>query len=340
MKTKNKLFKFIVAIIFLFILFAFYSLIKLNSTLPIENDITVYIPQKVTVNKALEILNKNHICTPNWFFKITCKIYSKFSDRTIVAGSYRFKKETTNIQVLYSIFSGKQLYAIKVTFPEGITIRKFASILKQKIGLDSAKFVKLLHSDSLLSANDIPARTAEGYLMPETYEFFPEQPIGEIIDRLITAQNVLWQKKFAKTASEEVRTKHEILTMASIIEAETPAPEEKARISGVYYNRLNRGIPLQSDPTVQYAMGEKKRVLFRYLEFDNPYNTYKYIGLPPGPINSPSISSIEAALEPENNDFLYFVAIGDGSGRHNFSRTLSQHQYFVSQYRKNASKNH
>ena len=128
-------------------------------------------------------------------------------------------------------------------------------------------------------------------------------------------------------------TTHEILTLASIIEGETNIIEEMPRISGVYHNRLRRGMKLQADPTIQYLIpGEWRRVLFKDLEIDSPYNTYKYKGLPPGPINNPGKDAILAALYPEQNKYLYFVA--DGKGGHSFSKTFNEHSRKVIQYRK------
>lgn len=314
------------------LVFLVYSVFHL--TRPVKTDVLITIPKHSTISKTIEILNKEKIFEPEWYFSLVLKIYGRLNRNSIIAGCYRYKAGTTNAQILFSIFSGKQLYTIKVTFPEGITLKKFASIAAHRLSIDSAEFIDYVNSDSILKANNIPTATAEGYLMPDTYEFYWKQPVEEIVNMLITTQNEIWNKRFAKQALESGKSKHEILTLASIIEAETPVNEEKARVGGVYINRLNIGMMLQSDPTVQYAMGEKKRVLYKYLDVDSPYNTYRHRGLPPGPINSPGTASIEAALFPENNNYLYFVAIGDGSGRHAFSRSAAQHQINVAEYRR------
>ncbi len=313
-----------------------YSFYQLNRKAPIANEKLINIPKNTSVGKVVEIFNEQGLMEPAWFYRITVKIYSRASGEGIFAGSYMFDKGKTNFEILYSIFTGKQLCTVKVTFPEGIRLQKYASILLHKLAIDSAEFMQYVQSDSLLKANGIPGESTEGYFMPDTYEFYWKEPISEIVKRLLDAQDKIWQAKFQRYAEEEGRTRHEILTLASIIEAETPVNDEKARIAGVYYNRLKYGMPLQSDPTVQYALGNHKdRILYRDLDIDSPYNTYKHLGLPPGPINSPGIKSIEAAVFPENNDYLYFVAMGDGSGRHSFARTAAQHSYNVRVYRKN-----
>jgi UPF0755 protein len=318
------------------IVVAGYSFVKLNQKASIVKEQLINIPKNTTIGNVIGIFNEQGLLKPPWFFKNAVKIYSRFTGEGIYAGSYMFEKGNTNFEILYSIFTGKQLCTVKVTFPEGIRLQKYASILTHKLSIDSAGFMQYVMSDSLLKANSIPEESVEGYFMPNTYEFYWKEPIREIVSRLMDAQNQVWRTKFERNAEEEGRTRYEILTLASIIEAETPVDDEKARISGVYYNRLKYSMPLQSDPTVQFALGNhKSRILFKDLDIESPYNTYKHLGLPPGPINSPGIKSIGAALFPENNNYLYFVAIGDGSGRHSFARTAAQHSYNVQAYRKN-----
>lgn len=130
-------------------------------------------------------------------------------------------------------------------------------------------------------------------------------------------------------------SRHQVVTLASIVEAETPVLEERPRVAGVYINRLEKGMLLQADPTVQYALNKFSRLTYSDLNYDSPYNTYRYAGLPPSPINSPSKSSIDAVLNYEKHNFIYFVAKGDGSGLHNFARTYEEHLKNVSLYRKN-----
>ncbi|MCI0474605.1 MAG: endolytic transglycosylase MltG, partial [Ignavibacteria bacterium] len=311
----------------------------LSREAPISSDVLVNIPRNTSVSRAITIFNEKELLTPNWYYKFIVKVYSKVSGDGIYAGSYMYQKGNTNFELLYSIFTGKQLCVRRVTFPEGIKLERFASIVQKELAVDSVAFINFVKSDSLLKANSIPAASAEGYLMPNTYEFYWKQSIPEIVSTLIKAQDKIWNEKFANDAKAEGKTRHEILTLASIIEAEAPNNQDKLRVSGVFYNRLKRNMPLQSDPTVLYALKiHKERVLYRDLEVDSPYNTYRHIGLPPGPINSPGVKAIEAALNPEAHDYLYFVAAGDGSGRINFSRTGQQHIYNVQNYRRNREK--
>jgi UPF0755 protein len=222
-----------------------------------------------------------------------------------------------------------------VTFPEGITVNRFSAILKKNLGVDSLEFITLANSDSLLNAWNIGAPSFEGFLKPDTYEFYWQQPAIDILRFLVQQQNKLWQEKFASRALQQGKSRLEILTLASIVEAETPRPEERARIAGVYHNRLEKGMKLEADPTVQYSIGETRRLRYKDLEYKDIYNTYVHTGLPPGPINSPSASSIEAALNPEENSYYFFCAKGDGSNTHSFATSASEHAVNVLQYRRN-----
>ena len=171
------------------------------------------------------------------------------------------------------------------------------------------------------------------------YDFFYNSNVEKVANLLFETQEILWNSKFDESAKRMGWSKYEVLTLASIIEAETPLVTERTRISGVYHNRLRKKMRLQADPTVQYIVGGKDRLSYRDLKKVSPYNTYLYAGLPPGPINSPGESSIYAALNPEQNDYIYFVAFGDGTNRHQFARTLREHKAYSAKYRKNLRKN-
>ncbi len=168
--------------------------------------------------------------------------------------------------------------------------------------------------------------------MPDTYNFFWKQRPADVLNRLLDAQERVWREVSA--TSDAKINRHEILTMASIVEAETPLTDEKKSVAGLYFNRLEKGMKLEADPTVQFALGSQKKLTYKDLEVDNSYNTYRNAGLPPGPINSPGKAAIEAAISPEKNDYLFFVAAGDGSGGHIFSKNFAEHKKAVALYRK------
>lgn len=292
------------------------------------------IPRGATLSTVLDTLNSHNYLVPSSSYKLYLKLYSMVSGKKIYAGVYLFPdKIISNRQIIESIFSGKNLNIVRVTFPEGITIYEFASILKEKMGMDSVKFVAACKNDTIMKQYGIKAKTAEGYLMPDTYDFFKGATSNKVLNVLLKTRKDIWDSKFAEIVKERKLDETDILTLASIVEAESPLPEERPRVAGLYSNRLSKGMLLQADPTVQYAIGTRRRLTYRDLTFDNKYNTYVYTGLPPGPINNPGINSIEAAINPEKNGYIYMVAVGDGSGKHNFASNKTQHDKNVAAYR-------
>ncbi|MFH1050523.1 MAG: endolytic transglycosylase MltG [bacterium] len=316
----------------------FYSNERLSESDIKKNDLIITIPHGTSLNHCVEMLNENGLFKPHWFFNIYFRVYSELNNRHINAGSYKFTPEMNNKTILESLFKGKNLNLIKVTYPEGITLDDFASITEKKFGISKYEFLNYINSPEILEKYGIPAKTAEGYLNPNTYIYFFNADLVTVANRLFAEQEKIWLEKFERQAKAISMSKHEVLTLASIIEAETPVISERKKVSGVYHNRLKKNMLLQADPTIAYMLKGKEILTFRDLKINNTYNTYIYPGLPPGPINSPSISSIDAALNPEIHDYLYFVAKGDSSKSHNFAETYSEHIRYVSKYRKNIRK--
>lgn len=326
--------KRLLAVVAAFAVFAVgYTLWVLSR--PVEfssSSVEITIPAGTSVSGAVDILAEHEVLSSPFIHKVVAVLYTRLGGRHIQQGVFEIQNTQTQFEAVKSLFLSPA--TVDVTFPEGIGLEQFASIAARAIGCDSAAFMRFATSDSVCRAHNIPARTVEGYLLPNTYNFFRKSRASVVVDRLLAEQETLWRKEFGDKKSIRGRSKHEILTLASIVEAETPAHDEKPRVSGVYHNRLQRGMKLQADPTVQYALGGKKqRILYRDLEVDNPYNTYRYYGLPPGPINSPGIDAIRAAVQPEQHNYLYFVATGDGSNRHRFARNDHEHQRNVALYR-------
>lgn len=331
-------------IILTFIIAAIGSIYYIDSKFGYEPDIirqvTVEIPKNTSVNGVINIMNDEQMLLPGWFFKLAARAYVEFGGKVLYAGKYSFKPGITNYEVLEKVFSGGKLMTVRVTFPEGINLKEFASILKRKLKLGINDFMYLAHSDSLLKANgleanSLEANSLEGYLYPDTYEFFTKVTVEEVIDRLIAEGNEIWTSDNDRKADQMGMSRHEIMTLASIVESETSVINEMKRISGVYHNRIRKGWLLQADPTVQYAIGSKRRLKSSDLKINNPYNTYKFTGLPPGPINSPGKNAILAALNPESHGYFYFCAVGDGSGSHNFAGSIEEHNVNKAKFKRN-----
>jgi UPF0755 protein len=250
-------------------------------------------------------------------------------DRLVRSGDYLFKQAASPLAVLQMLRSpGAALN--RVTIPEGRTVAEVASLL-ERAGLGGADEILCLADDpAFLASLDVPASGLEGYLFPDTYDFAWTTPPDEILRLMVQRfrqQTVPLRARLKGTGLNEV----ELITLASIIESETGAAEERALISGVFHNRLRLGMRLQADPTAIYESGASIPTADD-LKIDSPYNTYIYAGLPPGPICNPGLAALEAALQPAAVPYLYFVANKDGT--HTFSRTLEEHNRAVADARR------
>jgi UPF0755 protein len=241
-------------------------------------------------------------------------------DRKLTPGRYDFTGKNSCASVLGK-FDRADVVKIKVTIPEGTTIWKMAGILAERMTFDSAFIVGLNHDTALLTELNVPC--LEGFLFPETYYFPWGTGVTDVISEMVQMSTARIDSIWPESTPLDL-DRFDIVKLASIIEAESSLNSERDRIASVYLNRLSRKMKLDADPTIIYGLGGLDRPLMRRdLRKDTPYNTYMYRGLPPTPINSPGLASIKAALNPEQTDFLFFVA--DNSGGHHFSRTNAEH---------------
>jgi UPF0755 protein len=252
--------------------------------------------------------------------------------KTLKAGEYKFDEPASALDVWRRLVRG-DVYARTVVVPEGYNIYDIAAVVEQA-GLGSAAdFIAVAQGDMLLVRDlDPNAETLEGYLFPDTYEFTRIDSAHDIAAAMVRR----FRQEAQKIGLLGNPDMHRIVTMASIVEKETGAPEERPLVAGVYYNRLAKQMLLAADPTVIYAAllaGRYRGTIYQSdLQFDSPYNTYKYAGLPPGPIANPGVASLQAALHPARSDFLYFVS--DNNGHHRFARSPQEHARNVASYRK------
>ena len=252
--------------------------------------------------------------------------------KTLKAGEYKFDEPASALDVWRRLVRG-DVYARTVVVPEGYNIFDIAAAVEQAGLGPAADFLTVTRGDTALVRDlDPSAKTLEGYLFPDTYEFTRIDSAHDIAAAMV--------RRFRQEAHQVGLLgnpdMHRIVTMASIVEKETAAPEERPLVASVYYNRLAKNMLLAADPTVIYAAllaGRYRGTIYQSdLQFDSPYNTYKYAGLPPGPIASPGIASLEAALHPAHSDFLYFVS--DNNGHHRFARSPQEHARNVASYRR------
>ena len=253
--------------------------------------------------------------------------------RRLQAGEYRFDRPMTVKEVVEKIARG-DVYLLPITFREGLTIREMAQLFESKGLGQAAAFVTAASGATPIHGIDPVARDLEGYLFPDTYAMPRRATAAQLVARMVTAfEKVLTPKLRAEAAARGLSVR-ELVTLASIVEKETGKAAERPLVAAVYANRLKVGMGLQCDPTVIYALERAGRydgnLTRENLQFDSPYNTYRYAGLPPGPIASPGQASLEAAAHPADVSYLYFVSRGDGS--HAFASTLDEHNHNVFEF--------
>jgi UPF0755 protein len=304
----------------------------------------VEIPIGSSVSGIAQILEDHGIIKDARVFKY----YVKFKNESgFMAGEYKLKPSMTIPEIIEQLKTGKAMkeVAIKITIPEGKQLKQIAGIIAEKTNKNEEEVFKQLNDKNFVKAmmakypdiltdeilNKNVKYPLEGYLFPATYPFYKENPtVEEIVTAMLDKTKSVLQE-YEGQMTEKKFTVHQLLTMASLIEEEATEKADRDRIASVFYNRIKTGMPLQTDPTVLYAKGKhQERVLYEDLKVDSPYNTYKHQGLPPGPIANAGVTSIEAALNPEKTDFLYFLATADGDVI--FTKTLDEHNKAKAKY--------
>jgi len=266
-----------------------------------------------------------------WIFRVA--VWWGSYDRTLQAGEYRFDRPMTPMEVADKIARG-QVYLRPITFPEGLTVDEMARLFEGAGFGPAGSFRTAAGRAELIVDLDPEASDLEGYLFPETYALPRDADAADLVEQMVAQ----FRRAFDEDLREEARRRglsvREVVTLASIVQKETGHVDERALVSAVYNNRLRFGMPLQCDPTVIYALQQagvyNGNLTRKSLEFDSPYNTYRYAGLPPGPIAAPGRAWLEAALRPADVDYLYFVSRNDGS--HEFASSLAQHNRNVRRY--------
>jgi len=253
------------------------------------------------------------------------------SVRSLKAGEYELPRGASTLDVL-ALLEGGRVRQHPVLHPEGATVAELARALEAARLARAADVVRTATDPAFLKAQGIDGPSAEGYLFPDTYYFVRGMTVEQLLGRMVQRMQSKLTPEIRDRATAKHLTIHELLTLASIVEREAVAREERPLIAAVFWNRLRLGMPLQADPTVQYAVGKERRVLTRAdLQTDHPYNTYLRGGLPPGPIASPGLDVIAATLDPAPVNYLYFVKKDDQ--RHHFSATVEEHNTAVARYR-------
>ncbi|MDZ7631332.1 MAG: endolytic transglycosylase MltG [Gemmatimonadaceae bacterium] len=242
--------------------------------------------------------------------------------------AYLIPRGSTMAELFAQLQSGRGRFR-RLTIPEGWGIRQIAKLAQDSLGIPVDSVIAATRDSSRRARMQTPSVDVEGYLFPATYEFTDGTSAGGVVDTMLLTFERRWKASWDTTLQAQGRSRHALVTLASIVEKEAGRSSDRPLIAAVYMNRLKTGMRLQADPTVVYAMGlvSKKRVLFADLRIDSPYNTYRVSGLPPGPIASPGTESLAAAVAPAASDALFFVAFPDGHSE--FTKTFREHRTAV-----------
>jgi UPF0755 protein len=285
----------------------------------------ITIPPGASVQVIADSLAAHGVISSRRWFRLLARIGGY--DRRLQSGPYELVRGQGSRSALRALTGGHAVLA-RITVPEGLTLRVIAEAAEQSLGIPRNEFLAAASDTALLREFEIPGTTFEGYLKPETYFFAAGVGADIVLRALAAAARAEWDTVFAPRAAAQELDRQTTLTLASLVEGEARVDQDRPLVAAVYRNRLRLGMPLQADPTVQYAIelatGERKPRLYeKDYGFESPYNTYLRTGLPPGPVGSPGSKSIEAVLAPAPVPYLYFVA-GPG-GAHVFSRTYAEH---------------
>ena len=322
--------------IFFFLGFIILTIVAFQGTIvfwPQDNrfeSVQIEISKGASLLSISNSLKNQHILTNEKTFLMAVKLLGH--ETNIPAGKFTLLDPKTNLRIIKQLVTGKPILK-KVTLLEGWTMKKIAGVLESELGINKMDILSICTNPIFIKNQGISSKTLEGFLFPETYFFQESDSPEKIISQLTEEYKNNVPDKLKNRADSLGFSELEMITLASIIEGEAIYNSERSTISAVYHNRLKLGMKLQADPTIQYIIKDSpRRLLNKDLKIDSPYNTYLHNGLPPAPVNNPGKASILAALFPEENEFLYFVARGDGY--HTFSRTQEEHNRAKREFQK------
>ncbi len=280
------------------------------------------IPRGAAVSEVAEILAEKGLILNEDIFSAGAVFMD--IDRKIAAGKYVVQPRMSLLD-LYQLLQRGQHQLNFVTLPEGLRLTEAAEVLAGELGMEKEYFMRWARDPDVAAEFGIPARSVEGYLFPDTYDIPPDTHPRDIISTMVMRALDSFARAYGEADSPPDLTRRQVFVLASIVEEEVTYYDEGPRVAAVFLNRLRKGMPLQADPTVAYALGKRKsRITYRDLRVDSPYNTYRHKGLPPGPICNPGENAIRSVLNPAYpSTEMYFVARGDG--RHIFSETIDEH---------------
>lgn len=321
----------------LIVIFLIYRYLFGAGIITAKNNQVICIPTGSSYEQVLDTLESNlnikNLKVFGWIAK------KKNYPSLIKPGRFVIGNNLSYNGLINLLRSGRQT-PVKITFNNVRTLNQLAGKIGKQIEADSSEIISFLSDESNYSSDGFNKENIISLFIPNTYEIYWNTDALKLYTRMLKEYRLFWNELRIAKAKEKNLNPVEVAILASIIDDEVVKPTEKPIIAGVYINRLKRGIPLQACPTIKFALNDFTitRVLKKYLLVDSPYNTYRHNGFPPGPIGCPTIEGIDAVLNAEKHDYLYFAAKADFSGYHNFSRTLSEHNHYAALYQKELDK--
>lgn len=294
-------------------------------------EVSLTIPSGAGFRTVTDTLQTRGLVGSPLFFRIYARL--RKDDSRVRSGRYVFREGDGWPELLDALVEGR-VATTTLTIPEGFTLKQMAPRIAALSGVSEDSVMTVISADQAHETWGVPGPGLEGYLFPDTYRFAEGTPPVEVVRAMTSAYKRFWTSSRRRRLAELSLDERSLVTLASIVQAEARVVDEMPAIASVYHNRVEKGWPLEADPTVLYALGgHRDRLLFAAIDSvaDNPYNTYRNPGLPPGPIGAPGARALDAALQPADEPYMFFVASPDG--RHVFSRTLSEHNRAIRRIR-------
>lgn len=336
-KTKNKRLKIFIYILGLLILigiaFAYYIRNTVFKPIELEKTVYIYIEPSTKYNEVVsQIKTKVNLPSEKFFQMISERMNYLESIKT---GRYAINNGMTMPEIIRMLRSGNQS-AVNLTFNNIRTKENLAGRVSRQLMMDSVALLNVLKDETKLEMLGFDTNTIVAMFIPNTYEVYWDTSIDKLMNRMQKEYTTFWNESRKTKAKEIGLSPIEVSTLASIVEEEATYSDEYPIVAGLYLNRLKRGQRLEADPTVKFALNDfsLRRILYKHLEVESPYNTYRNAGLPPGPIRVPSIKGIDATLSPQDHKYLFMCAKDDLSGRHNFATTHAEHLRNAARYQR------
>ncbi|UKJ09369.1 endolytic transglycosylase MltG [Solitalea lacus] len=311
----------------------YFKLLKPN-TGDFEQKAYLFIPTGGTFKNVIDSLEKNHLLKNINTFKWSAD-FMKYNDSNIKAGRYRINKGMNNRAIINMLKAGNQ-EPVRLTFNNIRIKSQFSGYVARKLEIDSVKFLAMLNDEQFVGKFGFTPETVFTMFIPNTYELFWNTNQQKFFSRMYDEYQKFWTSDRKKKAETLGLTPEKVCILASIVYWETKRTDEMPMVAGVYLNRLHKGMKLEADPTVIFAEGDFSisRVRGKMMSNQSPYNTYVHTGLPPGPISMPSVTAIDAVLNPKKHNYIYFCAKDDFSGYHAFAETMEQHMVNARKFQK------